>query len=38
MTKALNDAMGSSLGPFDWDDWPIEYLDVILFWAYPEDD
>lgn len=30
VTRILNEAMGSSLGPFDWDDWPAEMVDTII--------
>jgi hypothetical protein len=30
ITKMLNDELGTSLNPWEWDSWPVEFVETIV--------
>jgi hypothetical protein len=35
---ALNKALGTSHGPYDWDDYPLELIEVAIAWIAAQQD
>ena len=30
VTRTLNEELGGAIGPWDWDDWPLEFVETII--------
>lgn len=30
ITRALNEELGTSIGPWAWDEWPVEFIETVM--------